>query len=296
MTATAVRPPSLSGQGIEIVASLAQHRVLSTAQVRAVHLPDRTPRRTQQVLAALQEDGLVAHVELNEAPRRLWHPTGQGARLAREAGLVAEPVAGGGASALHAHTLAVNEAAICFLRAARERGDEFGPLSWRHEVVHPLPHGRGRRRSLIADAVLTYLRVEDEEVVVEQGFLELDRATLSVDRLAAELGRYARLHRARDKEGGPPWRALYPSFPSVVCVLDGAPRAALERRRDVALALLSGDPDLSRSPEVEVRVCLMEDLRGRGPFAPIFLGTGPHREPFDWIGRPKRGKGGAGRG
>jgi hypothetical protein len=288
-----VHSPGLSEKAVEIVASLSQHRALSTAQVRAIHLPARTPRRAQQVLAALEGDGLVGHAALNEAPRRLWHPTEKGARLARDSGLVAEPVAGGGAAALRAHTLAVNEAAICFLRAGRERGDEFGPLSWRHEVAHPLPRGRGGRRALIADAVLTYLRVEADEVVVEQCFLELDRATLSVDRLSAELGRYARLYRARDKEGEPPWRPLYPSFPVVVCVLDGAPRAALERRRDVALALLAADPDLSRSPEVGIRVCLMEDLREGGPFAPVFLGTGPHREPFDWIGRPAHERGGA---
>lgn len=292
---TARPSPCPSGQAIEIVASLAQHRLLSTAQVRAIHLPDRTPRRTQQVLAALEADDLVGHVAQGGAPRRLWHPTDAGARLARDSGLVAEPVAGM-ATALRAHTLAVNEAAICFLRTARERGEEFGPLSWRHEVVHPLPRGRGRRRSLVADAVLTYLRVEADEVIVEQGFLELDRATLSVDRLAAELGRYARLHRVRDAEGRPSWRVSYASFPAVLCVLDGASRAALERRRDVVLALLSSDPDLSRSREVEVRVCLMEELRECGPFAPIFLGTGPHREPSDWIGHPARGRGGAGRG
>jgi hypothetical protein len=35
------------------------------------------------------------------------------------------------------------------LRAARERGDEFGSLSWRHEVAHPL--NRGRPRSPNAD-------------------------------------------------------------------------------------------------------------------------------------------------
>jgi hypothetical protein len=291
-----VHSPGLSEKAIEIVASLAQHRVLSTAQVRAVHLHGRTPRRTQQVLAALEADRLVGHVERNEAPRRLWFPTEEGARVAGDSGLVIEPVAGGGASALRAHTLAVNEAAICFLRAARARGDEFGLFSWRHEVAHPLSRGRGRRRALIADAVLTYLRVEADEVVVDQCFLELDRATLSVDRLAAELGRYARLHRARDKEGMPPWRPLYPSFPAVICVLDGAPRATLERRRDVALALLSSDPDLSRAPEVEVRICLLEDLRASGPFAPIFLGTGPRREPSDWIGRPAQERGAPQRG
>ncbi len=38
---------------IEVIASLAEHRALSTAQVHAIHLPGRGLRRTQQLLADL---------------------------------------------------------------------------------------------------------------------------------------------------------------------------------------------------------------------------------------------------
>ena len=74
------------------------------------------------------------------------------------------------------------------MEAARERGDDFGPFAWRHEVSHPpLARAGRRRRRLIADAVFTYLRIEEDGVAIEQRFLEIDRATLTVDRLAAEL-------------------------------------------------------------------------------------------------------------
>src|SRR5262249_42596540 len=156
-------------------------------------------------------------------------------------------------------------AAIAFLRAARGRGEDFGPLAWRHEVAHPLRPGiRARRaRAVIADAVLTYLRLTEEEVLVEQRFLELDRATLPVDAMAAELARYAELFAARDKGRDPVWLGRYPVFPHVVCVLAGAGREALERRRDTALALLRAKPGLTWSPEVGIRICLLEDLVAR---------------------------------
>jgi Replication-relaxation len=182
----------------EMIASLGEHRVLSTEQARTIHLPGRSLRRTQQVLASLERAGLICHVDARVAPRRLWFLSDAGADLAFEAGgLERRPKVLGpreAAGALRAHTLAVNDAAICFLRAARGRDDEFGPLSWRHEVAHPLSAGRGRRRrTLFADAVLTYLRATPKSILLEQAFLELDRATLSVDRLAAEMARYADL-------------------------------------------------------------------------------------------------------
>jgi Replication-relaxation len=281
--------PGLPAMATEIVASLAQHRALSTPQVRAIHLPDHGARWTQRVLHRIASAGLIAYVENPRPPRRLWFATEPGARLAREAGaLDGEPRLLGAdeaAGPLQAHTLAVNDAAISFLVEARERGDDFGPLSWRHEVAHRLSGGRGRRRqTLFADALLTYLRLTDEEVVVEQRFLELDRATLSVDRLAAQLGRYAQLYRARGEgEAEQLWRSSYPVFPPVLCVLAGAGRAVLERRRDTAIALLRSNPDLSRSPEVSIRFCLADDLAARGPFAPIFVEVRRPREPVDWL-------------
>jgi protein involved in plasmid replication-relaxation len=279
--------------GGEVLASLGEHRILSTAQVRAIHYPDRSPRRTQQALSYLERAGLVAHVEARRSPRRVWCLTEAGADLVTAAGDIRErpkvlsPKQAAGP--LTAHTLGVNEVGISFLRAARERGDDFAPLSWRHEVAHPLNRGRGRaRRSLIADAVFTYVRPEDWEVAIYQRFVEVDRATLSVERLVAELARYGQLYRAREKRGGEPiWRYYYRHFPSVICVLTGAPRKALDRRLDVAAGLLAEHPALDRAYDVAIYFCLLEDLKDRGPFAPIFCkldGLDGCDRAVDWTG------------
>ncbi len=282
---------ALPAKAIEVLASLVAHRVLSTPQLGAIHAPRASLRWAQRLLVRLRAAGLADYVEADHARRRLWHVTEQGARLACEAGAVESESRSTGAEVaggpLAAHTLAVNEAAICFLRAAAERGDDFGPLAWRHEVFHPISHGRGRRRrSLVADAVFTYLREDREEIAIEQRFLEVDRATLSVDRLAAELARYAELYRAKEPKAQEPlWRARYPVFPQVHCVLDGATRRALSRRRSTACALLAADPLLSRTPEVAISICLLEDLRREGPYAPVFRNVRAPGRPVDWLGR-----------
>jgi hypothetical protein len=284
--ATRVGLPEITA---ELIASLGEHRVLSTEQLRTIHLPERSVRRTQQVLASLESAGLLSHVDARVAPRRLWFLSEAGADLAVDAGgldrrpTVLEPRDAAGA--LRAHTLAVNDAAICFLRTARERGDEFGPLSWRHEVAHPLSEGRGRRRrTLFADAVLTYVRQPARKIYLEYVFLELDRATLSVDRLAMELSRYADLYRAEDSTGAPMWRRRYPVFPRVLCVLAGGSPEALRRRRDVSLYLLDRDPQVERTPELRIYFCLLEDLEREDPFAPIFRGLDDPKQPIDWLG------------
>jgi Replication-relaxation len=288
-----LRIPEATG---EVLASTGEHRVLSTAQVRAIHFPDRSPRRTQQVLSYLRRAGLVACVDGRRAPRRLWFLTERGADWVVDASgerrpkvLAPEQAAG----PLRAHTLGVNEVGISFLRAAREREreDEFGPLSWRHEVSHPLNRGRGRaRRKLIADAVFTYTRVEDRSIYIEQRFVEVDRATLSIDRMVAELARYGQLERAREKSGEPLWRYSYPVFPTVICALTGASRKSLNRRLDVALGLLAEHPSLSRAYGVRINFCLLDDLTDRGPFAPIFYAVGGDGA-VDWLGQGNQREG-----
>ncbi len=272
----------------EVLASVAQHRVLSTGQLRRIHFPDRSARRTQQILADLRGRGLLADVKRPGAADLLWFVTAAGARAAENSGSLSERPRllerAEAAGQLQAHTMAVNDAALAFLGAARERGDEFGSLSWRHEVSHPLNAGRGRRRrSLIADAVLTYLALDGDEVAVQQRFLEIDRSTLSVDRLATELGRYAELYRAADEGGRPLWRGKYPSFPPVLCVLSGGERRALERRRMTTTALLRSDPQMSRTPEVSILFCLEKDLCAEGPFASIFTDLREPGAPVSWV-------------
>jgi hypothetical protein len=273
---------------IEVMASLAQHRVLTAAQINAMHLPGVTRRRTQQLLADLGREGLADRAGALRA-QRVWFLTGKGLDVVRSAGVVeGEPPlldrrsAGG---RLQAHTLAVNDVGVAFVEVARGRGEEFGPLSWRHEVAHPLSSGRGRRRRVKrADAVLTYLRTEGRETVVEQRFLELDRATRSAEGLARELALYARLRRVEGRDGRPLWQGRYPAFPSVLCVLAGSRGDLLRRRRSAVSAFLGADQAVASSPQPAIRICLLEELCAEGPFAPIFEEAREPGRAVDWLG------------
>jgi hypothetical protein len=276
---------------VEVLASLAQHRVLTAAQVHAMHLPEVGLRQAQRLLADLGREGLADRAGGLRA-QRVWFATARGVEVVRSAGALEgeAPILDrrSAAGRLMAHTLAVNDVGITFMAAARERGEGFGALSWRHEVAHPMGAGRGRqRRWKVADAVLTYLRSDGPETVVEQRFLELDRATRSAEGLARELALYARLRRVEAPGGRPLWRERYPAFPSVLCVLAGARADLLRRRREAVLAFLASDPAVGSSPQPAIRLCLLEELCAEGPFGPVTLeAQGPAR-PVDWLGEAR---------
>lgn len=273
---------------VEVLASLAQHRALTAAQVHAMHLPGTRLRQAQRLLAALGREGLADRA-VGLRAQRVWFATAKGIETVRRVGaLEGEPPQldrRSAAGRLMAHTLAVNDVGIAFMAAARERGEGFGALSWRHEVFHPLSAGRGRRsQAKIADAVLTYLRSDGTETVVEQRFCELDRATRSVEGLARELALYGRLRTAQAADGRPTWRERYPAFPSVICVLAGARADLLRRRRSAVLAFLTSDPAVGSPARPPFRLCLLEELCAEGPYAPIFEEVG-FGEAVDWLGR-----------
>jgi hypothetical protein len=276
---------------VEVLASLAQHRVLTTAQVHAMHLRGVGLRQAQRLLADLGREGLADRAGGLRA-QRVWFATARGVEVVRSAGALEgdPPILDrrSAAGRLMAHTIAVNDVGIAFMAAARERGEEFGPLSWSHEVAHPMSEGRGRRRRWkVADAVLTYLRSEGPETVVEQRFLELDRATRSAEGLARELALYARLRTAEGPGGQPSWRARYQAFPSVLCVLAGSRVDLLRRRREAVLAFLASDPAVASSPHPAIRVGLLEDLCREGLFAPVFLEAHEPARPVDWLGEAR---------
>src|SRR3954452_12468974 len=77
----------------DILASLYQHRLLSTSQVRAIHTPGTSRRWTQSVLAELERAGYVARVVMahSHAHQALWFVTEQGAEAPEGAGVVRRP-------------------------------------------------------------------------------------------------------------------------------------------------------------------------------------------------------------
>lgn len=301
MNAPGQQPAGAGRVAASILESLGQHRLLSTSQVRELHAPGASRQWAHRELARLRAAGLA---DGTWAPggRLLWHLTERGADAllavpsraeTRRKTIAPEQAAG----PLQEHTLAVNDVGLAFVRAARERGDECGPFDWLHEVAHSLgpPPGRRMPEQLISDAVLTYQLAEgDGQASIAYRFVELDRANRSAAELARRLGRYARLYRrtipAEDSAGEPVvlWQRLYPVFPTVLVALAGRARDRLEDRRRTVLALCRQDPDLSETPEVEVSICLLDDLAKRGPFAPICRTLAAPGRPVDWLGEEVR--------
>jgi hypothetical protein len=281
--------PVIAGAVLE---SLYQHRLLSSGQIHRMHMPDAGVRWTRRVLTGLRRSGLVSLLRAADGEGSVYFLTSKGASAvesiasrtpARGKPITPEQAAG----PLRAHTLAVNETGIAFMQAARERGDDFGALAWQHEIAHPV--GTRRGNLLIADALLSYLRYgEDGELIFESRLLELDRGTLPTDALAGKLARYARLYEyTLAGQSTPAWRARYPVFPGVLCVLAGQSDTTLKRRTDVVLALCCEDHQLARTPEVEISLGLLSDLRRQGPFAAIWQRPG-HEQRLDWLGRLDR--------
>lgn len=286
--------PALPEVATEILTSIYQHRLLSTSQVHAMHLPGHTRRWAEQVLAQLARRELTAFVRPGRGGARLYYLTPTGARAVeqiptrvetRRKLITPEQAAG----PLWRHTLAVNDTGIAFMQTARQRGDDFSPLAWRHEIAHHTHHN-GQRELLISDALLTYLTHEENgELTFHYRLLELDRATVPTDTLANKLTRYADLYHTQphpsqlacDKYA---WQARYPIFPDIICILTGQPRPALQRRTQTVLALCQTDPKLQTTPQVRISLALLEDLQTHGPYAPVWRQPQNPRRPVDWLG------------
>lgn len=294
---TGSRARSFAPVAPEVLESLYQHRLLSTPQIHALHTPSATMRWTQHVLAELAGAELVQSIGTrSRPPTKLWFLTPAGHDTV-EAAPHLEPrrkevTLPGAAGQLQAHTLALNDVGVAFVRAARERGDECGALAWRHEIPHPTGPGAGRGARggdlVIADAVLRYtLYGEDGDHFLTR-FVELDRATMPMEDLTAKLRWYARLYRyVPEGAAQPGWRALYPeAFPAVLLIFTGKDRPMLERRLSTLLGRLGQDLEIAGADELVIYCALLEDLLAEGPFAPIFLRHDDPSSYSNWLGRP----------
>jgi hypothetical protein len=198
----------------------------------------------QSVLAELEHDGLIEPLRRGGA-LRIWFLTEAGGKLAearpdREERRRHKVFESGYYAEFHAaHTLRVNDVGVAFLEAARARGDTFTARSWRHEIAHPIgpPPGMRRGELVITDAVFSYLHRADSGASIHYRFVELDRATLLIDRLIAKLARYTRLYRfrpkaARGKQAEQAWAGALSGLPHA----DGGVRRSAAAQARVAHA------------------------------------------------------------
>jgi Replication-relaxation len=284
----------------EVLAGIYQHRLLSTKQLHALYTPHSKPRWTRRVLGLLAERQLVDRAQ-GPGSLSLWFLTEYGAETVETAGPRAEPRRRlvGPAQAegpLRKHTLAVNDAGIAFVRAARERGDECGPESWRHEIAHPISLARGRRPAemAVADALLTYLQAgRDGSLALHQRWIELDRGTARpAEHLAAKISAYTRLRyfalpSSGEQPGEPLWRSSYRSWPHLLIVLADQSRERMRLRIQRTLVLHQSDPANRETAAIPLAFVALEDLQRQGPFAAIFTAAEHPTQPVDWLGQPQ---------
>jgi hypothetical protein len=283
----------------EVLAGIYQHRLLSTKQLHALYTPHAKPRWTRRVLGLLAERRLVDRAQ-GPGSLSLWFLTEYGAETVETVGPRAEPRRRlvGPAQAegpLRKHTLAVNDVGIAFVRAARERRDECGPESWRHEIAHPISLARGRKPAemAVADALLTYLQTgEDGSLALHQRWIELDRGTARpAEHLAAKISAYTRLRyfalTGSEESGEPLWRSSYRSWPHLLIVLAGQSRERMRLRIQRTLVLHQSDPANRGGAAIPLAFVALEDLQRQGPFAAIFTAAEHPTKPVDWLGQPQ---------
>jgi hypothetical protein len=264
--------------------ALAQHRIATTGQLRRMLRPGGTRQLISRALNKLRADGLVDYTVLAGSDRsrtRVWYLTPDGARLTRDLpvlrGRPPYPITSTTAASLKtAHTLTVVRAHLAFAADARRLGHEHGPWDWTPEVSHSI--GEGER--VVADAVLHYTAVKGEQRRKLRAFVEVDRATMSGERLAVKLIEYARLHQYEAQPAGrrrtaaaaePGWMRWYPVFPRLLFVLTGATRTRLEGRISDLQAMASQHPLVTAlARQVPLGAAVLEDLEQHGPTADVW--------------------------
>lgn len=291
---------ALSPTEVDIVSSIYQHRLLSTAHIAALHTPAAHLRYPQRLLAGLEKRGWLNRVRGRPPARQsLWFTTEAAAKAVEAADIVSRPYRMDALRAtgpLQPHTLGVNDVGVAFVAAARRLGHECTPWDWHHEVAHrvsdrPRP---GFRADLVVDALLSCtIREQGQEAVILR-FVEFDRATESVSTVIAKLRGYAAFHTYEPKtngQSGLAWKARYMAYPKILLVLAGRAEAALDRRRDTLLQLCRADPVLSRAAEpLAISITTLPALQREGPFAGVFRKPSAPSALVDVLGRAVDGR------
>lgn len=297
-TATRLQPATEDTHAHRALALIAQHRLLTTTQLHQMLTPHTPPRKIHRVLVPLRKQGLITHTTLGSSSRLQAHfLTPEGLTMVTNwpelRGRTATGIPSTAAASLRAaHILTGVRAHLAFLTDARARGDEYEPLDWMPEVTHRLPDTAGEDR-LIADAVFHYTASRPRRVQY-RAFIEIDRTTMSSERLARKLISYARFHDYIPQQPGRrgiiadqgamlAWQRLYPRFPRILFVLTGASRTTLTTRIQ-DLRSMTADHDLVTrlAARVPLGAAVLEDLETRGPHAPVWTPLAGNSEPRGW--------------
>ncbi|MFE9976213.1 replication-relaxation family protein [Streptomyces hirsutus] len=269
----------------QLLAVLGQHRMATTSQLHGLLRPGTARQTVSTPLNKLRREGLVDYTVLPQSNRsRAWYLTGDGARLVRDfpalRGRPPYPITSATAASLKTpHTLTVVRTHLAFVADARRRGDEHGHLDWTPEVSHPLSDGE----KIITDAVMHYTVVGEDQRTKLRAFVEVDRTTMSSERLASKLIEYARLWsyepqpvgRQRSRQSAIPgavWLRWYPVFPRVLFVLTGASRYVLGNRINDLQAMVTQHPLVGTlARQVPLGAAVLDDLELQGPTSDVWV-------------------------
>ncbi|MGJ5797489.1 replication-relaxation family protein [Streptomyces griseorubiginosus] len=278
------------------LAVVAQYRMATTEQVHLLVAPGVRIEQTRRRLAKLRDEGLVDRITLPRAGRmRVWFATQFGVEVASEwpelrewrpPRLISDRTA---ARLRVGHTLTVTETGLAFVQDARRRDEVCQPLDWIPEVYHPLGNGD----AVIPDALLYYRRSQGGGGRLLRAFVEVDRATMGPERLAAKLTAYARLDRYAPAPVARPrtqqtvveesWRRRYRRFPRLLFVLDGTGPAGISTRMHAlhASSEFSDVRGLLRS--TPVLVAALTDILRDGPSAPVWRPVQDLNQRLSWM-------------
>lgn len=265
---------------------LYQHRLVSSPQLQRLLLPHSAhPQYLNRNLRRLRELGLADRVRAGWGRPNHWFLTPAGTQAVQAHREVLprpfqmDPLRACGP--LHEHMLAVVETGLAFVESARRHGDQCGPFDWTPEVSHPVKDSGER---LIADALLHYILITPQERSHAQLFIEVDRATMPIPRLAAKLAGYARYYdyvpgsaaapgRApASRATRPAWQSLYPRFPRVLFVFTAGTTARLWRRIEDLAFYVQGLAYLHRAREgFLIGATTLADLQDQGPTSQVWL-------------------------
>ncbi|GAA2702687.1 hypothetical protein GCM10010095_71560 [Streptomyces anthocyanicus] len=269
----------------------------TTGQLQALLRPAVRRQTVNTPLNELRRQGLV---DCTVLPRsrgtRAWYLTGDGARMVKDfpalRGRPPYPITSTTAASLKTpHTLTVLRTHLAFVADARERGDEHGFLDWTPEVSHSLGDGE----KVIADALLHYTLTGPGQRTKLRALVEVDRTTMSSERLASKLIDYARLWsyepqpmgRNRSRQPvlpGPAWLRWYPVFPRILFVLTGGSRQVLDNRISDLQAMTAQHPLVATMARtVPLGATILEDLESKGPTTGTVWAPLDGSQPRPWI-------------